>query len=137
MDARPFIGVGVVVMRRTQVLLGKRISGHGGGTWCFPGGHLEFSESVEDCAKREVWEETGLSLSGTTLGPFTNDFFELDGKHYVTLHVFAKCDSGEPRVMEPDKFEQWAWFSWGALPQPLFLPIVHLLERCKRGKLLP
>ena len=59
MKNRVQVGLGIIVVKDGKVLLGKRKSAHGKGTWCFPGGHLEFSESWEDCAKRETKEETG------------------------------------------------------------------------------
>lgn len=43
-----------------QVLVQDRIKSWKG--WSFPGGHLEDGESVVDCAKREVKEETGLTV---------------------------------------------------------------------------
>ena len=63
----PRVGIGVIVMRNGLVLLGERIGAHGAGTWALPGGHLEFGESVEQCARREVWEETGLEPRGPYL----------------------------------------------------------------------
>ena len=60
---RPKIGVAVIVKKKDKVLLGKRISLHGKGSWGFPGGHLEFCESIEECAKRETKEETGLIIN--------------------------------------------------------------------------
>ena len=129
----PRIGVGVIVQRGGHVLLGRRRStSHGDGGWQFPGGHLEWGESVADCARREVREETGLEVRITGQGPFTNDYFAGAepgaDKHYVTLFVLAESAAGEPQRLEPHKCDAWEWFTWDALPTPLFLPIVHLLE---------
>ncbi len=129
MDTRPKIGVGVIVIKGDKVLLGKRKNVHGEGTWCFPGGHLEFGEEIEDCARREVEEETGIRIKNLRLGPFTNDIFRKEGKHYVTLYVISDHDSGEARVKEPEKCERWEWFEWDKLPSPLFLPIRNLLRQ--------
>ncbi|GAB6905231.1 putative DNA alkylation repair enzyme (modular protein) [Desulfosarcina cetonica] len=126
---RPLIGVGIIVVRDGRVLLGKRKSAHGAGTWQFPGGHLEFGESIEACARRELSEETGLTISRWRLGPFTNDIFEKEQKHYVTLFVIAETTEGEPIVKEPHKCERWDWFPWSAMPKPHFLPIVNLLRQ--------
>lgn len=125
---RPLVGVAAIVCREGKVLLGRRRSSHGAGTWQFPGGHLEFCESIEACAVREAYEETGLRVRNARLGPFTNDIFENEGKHYITIFVVCECDDHEPCVREPDKCENWAWFDWGALPEPLFLPVKNLLK---------
>lgn len=126
---RPFIGVGVIVVRAGRVLLGKRKNTHGDGTWQFPGGHLEYGESIAACARRELFEETGLSMVSSRMGPFTNDIFETEGKHYVTLFVIAEQTIGEPICKEPHKCTGWAWFPWTDLPRPHFLPIVNLRKQ--------
>jgi 8-oxo-dGTP diphosphatase len=113
-------------MRDNRILLGKRRNTHGEGCWSFPGGHLEYGESIEACAHREVMEETGLVLANLRLGPYTNDIFEEENKHYVTLFVLADCRSGQATVREPERCEAWGWFEWSCLPQPLFMPIVNL-----------
>ncbi len=128
MGTRPYIGVAVIVVKGTRVLLGKRKGAHGAGGWQFPGGHLEFNESIETCAKREVFEETGLQIKDIRFGPYTNDIFTNEGKHYVTLFVTAFYDSGVEEVREPEKCEEWAWFEWNRFPEPLFLPTRNLLE---------
>lgn len=125
----PRVGVAVIITNAGNVLLGLRISSHGAGTWQFPGGHLEFGESIEDCARREVREETGLELGNLRLGPYTNDIFASEGRHYVTLFVLADYAGGRPEVREPDKCARWEWFRRDNLPQPLFLPIENLLRQ--------
>ena len=129
MNERPKVGVAVIVIKDNQVLLGKRRNAHGAGTWCFPGGHLEFGETIQECARREVLEETGLVVTNLRLTTYTNDMFETEGKHYVTLYVIADHASGKAQRREPEKSDGWGWFSWDNLPRPLFLPIQNLLKQ--------
>jgi len=129
MDKKPFIGIAVIVFRQGKVLLGKRKNAHGAGTWQLPGGHLEFFESIEACGRREVFEETGLAIQNIRRGPYTNDIFEDEGRHYVTLFLIAEAADGELAVKEPDKCEKWAWFDWLDLPEPKFLPLANLLKQ--------
>lgn len=128
-ENRPLVGVGVIVMRDGKVLLGRRRNAHGAGTWQFPGGHLEFNESIEACARREVFEETGLCIWNLRRGPYTEDRFPDDGKHYVTLYVLADFNGGELTLKEPDKCDRWDWFSWDDLPAPKFIPLANLVEQ--------
>jgi 8-oxo-dGTP diphosphatase len=126
---RPEVGIGVCVIKDGKVLLGKRKNSHGGGSWSFPGGHLEMYETWEDCAKREVLEEADLRIKNTKFAGVTNDFFPEEDKHYVTLFIIAYYDSGELKTMEPEKCSDWNWFSWENLPQPLFRPILNLIKQ--------
>ena len=57
------VGVGVLVTRGAEVLVGQRRGSHGAGDWALPGGHLEVGESWEACAARELEEETGIRLT--------------------------------------------------------------------------
>ncbi|HJW97333.1 MAG TPA: NUDIX hydrolase [archaeon] len=129
MKERPYIGIGVIVIKDRKVLMGKRKNAHGKGSWCFPGGHLEFGEKIEDCARREVLEETGLKIKSMKIKAFTNDFFRKENKHYVTLYVVADFHSGKVKLMEPEKCERWGWFEWDRLPRPLFIPNRNLLKQ--------
>jgi len=128
MNKRPAVGIAVIIIKDGKALLGKRKNAHGEGTWCFPGGYLEYGESFETCAQREVSEETGLKISNIRRGPFTNNIFEKESVHTVTLFMIADYHSGSATVREPDKCERWDWFDWHDLPRPLFLPIKNLFK---------
>ena len=123
---QPRVGVGVIVWRNGRVLLGQRKGTHGAGTWALPGGHLEFGETVEHCAQREVLEETGLEITVVARGPYTNDVFADAGKHYVTVFVIAHAPHGEPRLCEPAKCAEWRWCRWSDMPEPVFAPLAQL-----------
>jgi 8-oxo-dGTP diphosphatase len=125
-DKSPRVGVGVIVLRDGLVLLGQRLGSHGAGTWALPGGHLDFGETVEQCAMREVIEETGPNAQIVARGPYTDNIFREEGKHYVTLFIVALAPTGLPRVCEPLKCSGWRWFPWNDLPRPLFAPLITL-----------
>tara|TARA_Y100000310_G_C19992848_1_gene494906 strand:+ start:60 stop:470 length:411 start_codon:yes stop_codon:yes gene_type:complete len=129
MHSVPRVGIGVILIKDGKILVGKRKNSLGDGTWSFPGGHLELNESIEECAKRELREETGLELKNILLGPVTNDIFEEEKKHYLTLYLIAEHDSGEPTVLEPDSCSEWKWVDWYNMPKPLFLPLENLLNK--------
>ena len=128
MNQYPRIGVGVCIIKENKILLGKRLNSHGQGTWAFPGGHLEFGETLVECALREVKEETGLIIGTIYRGPLTEDFFLAENKHYITIIMIAQYVSGQAQVLEPHKCEQWQWFFPNALPAPLFVTFDNLAK---------
>ena len=127
-NSSPKIGVGVFIRKDGKILLGKRIGKHATNTWSPSGGHLEFGETPEQAAIRETLEETGLEITNIKSGPYTNDIYLDEGKHYITLMFVADWKSGEPKILEPDKWEQWDWFSLDNLPQPLMMPVQKVLD---------
>lgn len=61
--SRPLVGVGVLITDAEHpgcVLVGERRGSHGAKTFATPGGHLEYVEEFDECARREVKEETNL-----------------------------------------------------------------------------
>lgn len=106
--------------------MGKRLGSHGANSWTVPGGKLEFGESFEDCSKREVMEETGLTIDNVKLIAVTNNIFPDEGVHSITIWMESDWESGEPHETEPDKFVDFRWHTFKDLPEPLFLPWVEL-----------
>jgi 8-oxo-dGTP diphosphatase len=124
---RPKIGIGVIVIKDKKILVGKRRSAHGEGTWSPPGGHLEFGETWENCARRETREETGIEIKDVEFFAVTNDIKE--ETHYVTIFMKCLSASGIVKNLEPDKCECWKWFPWEELPRPLFQPLETIVQR--------
>jgi 8-oxo-dGTP diphosphatase len=124
----PRVGVGVFVFKDGKLLIGQRRGSHGEGSWTVPGGHLEYGETPEQTAEREVREETGLQIANVAFSAVTNDIFEEEGKHYVTLWMRSDWVSGEPTIAEPDKYINQRWVDFDTLPEPLFLPWKQLLK---------
>ena len=126
---RPKVGIGVFVIREGKFLLGERQGAHGENTWSLPGGHLEFKEEWDDCAAREVKEETGMEIDNVRFLSVTNDIFEEEDKHYITIFLTSDWVANEPQLKEPKKCKKWEWFTFYNLPSPLFLPMQNLLKR--------
>ncbi len=125
----PRIGVACVIQKNEKILLGKRKEAHGIGYWGMPGGHLEFREKVENCAKRELLEETGLKTLSLHVGPWVENIIEPKKTHYITIFVFIDSFVGKPALLEPNKCEGWKWFNWKNLPQPLYPSIPSAINK--------
>ena len=122
------VGVGVFVFKDGKFLMQKRQGSHGEGSWSLPGGHLEFGESFEETAKREVKEESNLNIKNVRFGAVTNDHFVDEHKHYVTIWMLSDWESGEVENMEPQKCTAQTWNTFDDLPEPLFLTWAQLFE---------
>jgi 8-oxo-dGTP diphosphatase len=131
MQKTPRVGIAALVWRDGKLILMQRWGSHGEGTWSVPGGHLEFGESWEEAAEREVMEEAGVSIKNVKLLAVTNDIFEQENKHYITIWMEADWKSGEAKNMEPEKCKALEWGSIQDLPQPLFQPCWDNLRKTK------
>lgn len=132
-EQKPRVGIGVMVIKDGKYLLGKRKSRHAPGEYAPPGGHLEHMESYEACARREVLEETGMEIENVRFLCLSNQK-EYAPKHYVNIGLLADWESGEPKIMEPEKSEAWNWYDLENFPEPLFATVKYYREALKTGK---
>jgi 8-oxo-dGTP diphosphatase len=134
-------GFGVIILnKKGQVLLGRRhpdpdkadSAFRSAGEWSLPGGKLEWGESFEDGAIREVKEETSLNITNPKVISVHN--CKNQHAHFMTVGLIAESYSGEPQVMEPDEITEWNWFSFADLPQPGYFPSFEVMENYRAKK---
>jgi len=131
-------GFGVVLVKNGKILLGKRnpdrfkadSSFGSAGEWSLPGGKLDWGETLEEGAKREVKEETGIDI----YNPKVISVHNCKNKyaHFVTVGLTAKKWKGEARVMEPDEMVEWRWFDLKRLPYPRYFPSFEVIENYRK-----
>jgi 8-oxo-dGTP diphosphatase len=127
-------GVGIMILKDKKVLLGRRNSDsekasselHGESTWTMPGGKIHFGERIQEAAKRELKEETGLIADKLKVVSVGNEIVK--DAHFVTIGFLCDNFEGEPKTMEPDEIVEWKWFPLDKLPNPIFPPTLKLLK---------
>jgi len=120
--------VAVVITAGEQVLFGRRRLDDGGFVWQLPGGWIEVGESPQQAARREVSEETGLSLAEMQFVQFTNNVFSAH-EHSISLYFQAECvDRGALIAGASEKCHGWEWRRWADITDNLFLPLALLKQ---------
>jgi 8-oxo-dGTP diphosphatase len=125
---RPGVGVGVFVRKDGTLLMQQRKNAHGHGTWSIPGGHMEYGETPQQAAIREVKEEMNVDIINPRVLGVTNDFMPAEGKHYITIFIEADYAGGEIRIGEPDSVAAVTWQPADKMPENLFIPLKNFLE---------
>lgn len=115
---RPKVNINILIVKDGKILLGKRLGKNpGSNMYGSPGGHLEHLEAFQDCAHREISEETGMEIQHLRFLSVANVRM-FPPAHYVALSFVADWKSGEPINKEPDKCEGWDWYDLNDLPSP-------------------
>lgn len=133
-------GFGVILVKNGKVLLGLRhpdpdkadSAFRSAGEWSLPGGKLEWGETFEEGAIREVKEETGITIENPQVISVHN--CKNEHAHFMTVGLIAKKWKGEAQVMEPDEMIDWQWFDLKKLPKERYFPSFMVLENYKKKK---
>ncbi len=131
------VGAGVIVVKDGKILLQKRADD---GKWGLHGGSVDIDESVEEAAKRELFEETGLiaeslELFGVFSGPDMHHVYP-NGDEVSNVDIVFICRefSGEMRMQKSEVLEL-KYFVPNELPDDIFplnvRPLKEFLESYK------
>ncbi|CAD7683840.1 unnamed protein product [Nyctereutes procyonoides] len=103
----------VLVLQPERVLLGMKKRGFGAGRWNGFGGKVQEGETIEDGAKRELREESGLTVD--TLHKVGQIMFEFVGEpELMDVHIFC-TDSIQGTPVESDEMRP-RWFQLDQIP---------------------
>ncbi|MCC7207177.1 MAG: NUDIX domain-containing protein [Anaerolineae bacterium] len=125
-----YIGVGVgaiIVDDEGRVFLARRgpRAGNERGLWEFPGGAVEFGETLRDALVREIREEYGITIAVEDMLTVTDHILPDEGQHWVSPSYVCRIVSGTPVIIEPDKCAEIGWFRLDAMPDRLTKVTAH------------
>jgi len=102
------------IIREDKALLIRKRQGFGSGKLNAPGGKLKESETPEDCAVREIFEETGLMVNDLKRHGVLNFYFGKKSAPDWVVYVFSSTSfSGEPKASTEGPLE---WIELDELP---------------------
>jgi len=85
------------------------------GKWEFPGGSVEFNETLENALIREVREEYGFDIKVEKLLDVVDHIIPAEKQHWVSPTFLCTPASGTPRILEPHKCDEIGWFALGEI----------------------
>ena len=108
----PILGVGAVVIHQERVLLVKRGNAPYQGMWCIPGGRVQYGETLQQAAEREILEETDIIIKAKQ-PVYTFEIIETENTdqplHYVVIDLEADYVSGD--IKPDDDALDARWFA--------------------------
>ena len=130
--ARPQLAVSAAIFRDGKVLLVRRARSPGKGLYSFPGGRVEFGETLHTALHREVDEETALRIEIVGLSGWREVVPSKPGHgHYVILSFAARWTGGEPVLN--DELDDFRWLAPDGLSDLKLTDGLHEVIQSARG----
>lgn len=114
-----------------SILMSCRRTGYGGGIYGLPGGKMYPDDrDLQQCAKRELKEETDLDVREEDIFPICRRIGRIPGRDtpVFSVGVFVFSYTGNPKQMEKQKNGDWQWFGVDALPDDVFGPAQEVID---------
>lgn len=108
---KPELAVSAAIFRHGKILLVRRAGAPAKGLWTLPGGRVEVGETLVEAVRREVLEETGLTIDVIGLAGYRESILPTAvgdrGRHFVILPFAAHWVAGE--VALNDELDDSRW----------------------------
>ena len=106
----------------------KRTKEPEAGCWGIQGGAIEFGETTEEAARRELRVELRVECEIVRLLGITDHILPGEGIHWISPVFLAKLETGTPKDAEPEKHSEMRWFDLEDLPERRTLPTKNAIE---------
>lgn len=136
-----FIGVGVgalILNEQGQLFMAQRgpLARNERGLWEFPGGAVEFGETLANALRREMTEEFGIQIEVGELLDVVDHILREEGQHWVSPSFLCRVAGGEAVIREPGKCSAIGWFAPEDIPAELTAVtrenLKNFLERARK-----
>ncbi len=122
-----------MLIREGKILMIKRAKDPMNGYWAIPAGYLDWDETAEECAVRELGEEAGLVGKNPKLfGVYSDPERDEDGRQNLGVVYLVEME-GETELSTPDEVEEVKWFGLDELPEKIAFDHRRMIEDYKNN----
>jgi mutator protein MutT len=114
------VGVGAIIFNNDdELFLAKRgkEARNEKHRWEFPGGSVEFGETLAEALRREIFEEYGFFIEVVQLLDVVDHILPGEKQHWVSPTFICRYSNGSPAILEPHKCEDIGWFRLDNIPE--------------------
>lgn len=114
------VGVGAIIFNdNNEIFLAKRgkEARNEKHRWEFPGGSVEFGETLADALRREILEEYGFAIEVVRLLDVVDHILPEEKQHWVSPAFLCRYKHGTPSILESHKCEEIGWFRLDSLSE--------------------
>jgi mutator protein MutT len=113
------VGVGAIIFdERGRIFLARRgtEAQNERGRWEFPGGGVEFGETLVHSIVREIAEEYGFVIEVKELLDVVDHILPDEQQHWISPVFICRMKGGTPHIREPHKCDEIGWFAPDRIP---------------------
>jgi len=121
-----------LVIQKNKVLMVLRAHDPMSGFWGLPGGYIDWDETLEECALRELQEKTGyIGKNPVLFGIYSGSKRDQDGRQNVGI-VYLVDQFSADTATTPEEILDVTWFDLDKLPEKIAFDHRQIIEDYKR-----
>ena len=128
------VGIDLIIKKDSKILLGKLSKKWRtpAGEWGFPGGDINFGETLQKTIERNLEKELGMKLKGFEIISVNANFWL--GNHYINIGALVEAE-GKEKLNNKEDWEEWKWFDIKDLPEGICPPAKLTLGSFLKNKM--